>query len=235
MVLATLRGPCSRGISGDAQYSARPLGAADRRANLADVAALLDASSVAAVEADWRRRGRLWTGGQYSGLAVWTIVTEQATLFAGDIKLWLNGNIKRRLRGWVILSFAFVAGRRSFCQEIALAKWCWGRSSISRSRRLRTHGWGWQIVLGSARGCRIGVRGIAAMLDLHRLGLPRGGVLDTYVLRNALMVGLVMGFAVIPSFTRLPKTPSLPFPSIALGIAAGATPWQRRSALCRRQ
>jgi phosphate transport system permease protein len=57
---------------------------------------------------------------------------------------------------------------------------------------------------------------------------PRGGVVDTYVQRNALVVGFVMGFAVIPNIYTLAEDAlnSVPSHLRAASLAAGATPWQ---------
>ncbi|HNQ75921.1 MAG TPA: ABC transporter permease subunit, partial [Pseudothauera hydrothermalis] len=68
----------------------------------------------------------------------------------------------------------------------------------------------------------------AAML-LTRIGFdPRGGVVDTYVQRNALVVGMVMGFAIIPNIYTLAEDAlnSVPSQLRAASLAAGATPWQ---------
>jgi phosphate transport system permease protein len=57
---------------------------------------------------------------------------------------------------------------------------------------------------------------------------PRGGVVDTYVQRNALVVGMVMGFAIIPNIYTLAEDARNAVPSQlrAASLAAGATPWQ---------
>ncbi|MEX2453483.1 MAG: ABC transporter permease subunit, partial [Rhodospirillaceae bacterium] len=57
---------------------------------------------------------------------------------------------------------------------------------------------------------------------------PRGGMVDSYVQRNALIVGFVMGFAVIPNIYTLAEDALSAVPSSlrAASLAAGATPWQ---------
>ena len=57
---------------------------------------------------------------------------------------------------------------------------------------------------------------------------PRGSVVDTYVQRNALVVGFVMGFAVIPNIYTLAEDAlnSIPNDLRAASLATGATPWQ---------
>lgn len=55
-----------------------------------------------------------------------------------------------------------------------------------------------------------------------------GPMLDTYVQRNALVVGVMMGFAVIPIIYTLAEDAlsSVPEHLRAASLACGATPWQ---------
>jgi phosphate transport system permease protein len=57
---------------------------------------------------------------------------------------------------------------------------------------------------------------------------PRGGFVDTYVQRNALVVGFIMGFAVIPIIYTLAEDAlsAVPEHLRAASLGAGATPWQ---------
>lgn len=64
---------------------------------------------------------------------------------------------------------------------------------------------------------------------LAALGLdPRGFYFDTYVQRNALIVGVVMGFAVIPIIYTISEDAlsSVPEHLRSASLGAGATPWQ---------
>ncbi len=64
---------------------------------------------------------------------------------------------------------------------------------------------------------------------LSGMGLdPRGGLLGTYSQRNALIVGFVMGFAVIPIIYTLAEDAlsSVPRTLREGSLGAGATPWQ---------
>ncbi|MEL7237474.1 MAG: ABC transporter permease subunit, partial [Planctomycetota bacterium] len=81
------------------------------------------------------------------------------------------------------------------------------------------------IVFAAGIGAALSLAG----LDLrHEFGLFTSGALDRFDQRNALVVGMIMGFAVIPiiytvsedALTAVPNT----LRSAALG--AGATPWQ---------
>ncbi|CAN5766909.1 hypothetical protein BH23PSE1_BH23PSE1_01280 [soil metagenome] len=57
---------------------------------------------------------------------------------------------------------------------------------------------------------------------------PRGGLIDTYQQRNALVVGFIMAFAVIPNIYTLSEDALNAVPSHlrAGSLACGATPWQ---------
>src|SRR5439155_2876096 len=57
---------------------------------------------------------------------------------------------------------------------------------------------------------------------------PRGSFLDTYVQRNALVVGMVMGFAIIPIIYTIADDAlaSVPQHLRSGSLGAGATPWQ---------
>ena len=64
---------------------------------------------------------------------------------------------------------------------------------------------------------------------LEGMGLdPRGGLVDTYVQRNALVVGFLTGFAVVPIIYTLAEDAlsSVPDHLRAASLASGATPWQ---------
>ena len=68
---------------------------------------------------------------------------------------------------------------------------------------------------------------ISSVLD--GMGLdPRGGFIDTYVQRNALIVGFVMGFAVIPIIYTISEDAlqAVPEHLRSASLGAGATQWQ---------
>jgi phosphate transport system permease protein len=83
---------------------------------------------------------------------------------------------------------------------------------------------------------RFAAGGALALLAAVALGFaldgagydPRGGVLGTYVQRNALVVGFVMGFAIIPIIYTLAEDAltSVPTHLRQASLGAGATPWQ---------
>lgn len=151
-------------------------------------------------------------------------VLERA-LFVGDLKLWLNGNIGSGFAGWMILflplSLVVVLFAGNRLGEMILGPKLMSVSATS---------YAWmgmaKIVLGTLAVAGLAC-GVAAILT--KLGWDsRGGVLDTYVQRNALMVGLVMGFAVIPLIYTIAEDAlsTVPQHLRSASLGAGATPWQ---------
>ena len=75
----------------------------------------------------------------------------------------------------------------------------------------------------------LSIAGGAAWLSSGALGMdPRGGVMGTYVDRNALIVGFVMGFAIIPIIFTLADDALTEVPNHLreASLGAGATQWQ---------
>jgi phosphate transport system permease protein len=68
---------------------------------------------------------------------------------------------------------------------------------------------------------------LALLMTVAGIG-ARGTVVDTYVQRNALVVGFAMGFAVIPIIYTIAEDAlnSVPEHLRAASLACGATPWQ---------
>jgi phosphate transport system permease protein len=146
-------------------------------------------------------------------------------LFAGDIKLWLNGNIGSGFAGWMILflplSLVVVLFAGNRLGEMLLGPKLFSVSATS---------YAWmgmaKIILGTIAVAAL-ASGVAAILTWMGWD-SRGGVLDTYVQRNALMVGLVMGFAVIPLIYTIAEDAlsTVPQHLRSASLGAGATPWQ---------
>ncbi len=155
-------------------------------------------------------------------------------LLGGNVKLWLAGSAGEASGGWVLilaplcaLGMAWLLSRY-VTPALRRASVDWTRRQLAVADLLKFGG-GVVATLGLAWG-------LAHMLD--GLGLdPRGGLgfgqLDlsptsTYVQRNALIVGFVMGFAVVPIIYTLAEDAlsSVPEHLRAASLATGATPWQ---------
>ncbi|MBX3493807.1 MAG: ABC transporter permease subunit [Parvibaculum sp.] len=149
----------------------------------------------------------------------------ETVLFAGDFKAWVNGDFGTGFPMLFIvllpLSFMFVTwafnravGHKYRERERELDRAAAGRLDFMR----------WGLLIAAATVTSLIV---ASLLSATGFDL-RGGVFDTYVQRNALVVGFVMGFAVIPNIYTLAEDAmnSVPSHLRAASLATGATPWQ---------
>ncbi len=68
----------------------------------------------------------------------------------------------------------------------------------------------------------------ASVLFTVGFGDPRGSIVDTYVQRNSLVVGFIMGFAIIPIIYTIAEDAlsTVPEHLRSASLGAGATPWQ---------
>jgi phosphate transport system permease protein len=146
-------------------------------------------------------------------------------LFAGDAQQWLDGRIGSAFGGWVFLllplSLVIVLGAGGSWGAAALRKRsaAWSRATSARFDLAR-------FVLGGL--LTVGVALLGALV-LTSLGLdPRGGLIGTYAQRNALVVGFVMGFAIIPIIYTVAEDAlsSVPAHLREASLGAGATTWQ---------
>ncbi|MEL7061344.1 MAG: ABC transporter permease subunit [Acidobacteriota bacterium] len=154
-------------------------------------------------------------------------------LFLGDIKAWLawgpDSGLDERFAdptgGWMLLMIPVSA------LLVALAV---GRFV---NPRMRDRGTEWDrrqyatADLIKFLSCLVVMVIVAYALSalLAALGLdPRGGYVDTYVQRNALIVGFAMGFAIIPIIYTISEDALSTVPSHlrSASLGAGATRWQ---------
>ncbi|MEN8006629.1 MAG: ABC transporter permease subunit [Candidatus Krumholzibacteriota bacterium] len=145
--------------------------------------------------------------------------------FAGDFKGWLDGRMGSGISGWLVL-LLLPCG--------LFVGWLNGRygQGFIRNRSLR---WG-RFPLGLLDlGRFLASAALAVTLALFLGWLlessgwdPRGSVYGTYVQRNALVVGIAMGFAIIPLIYTISEDAltSVPDHLRAASLGAGATPWQ---------
>jgi phosphate transport system permease protein len=162
------------------------------------------------------------------GLAALVGPALERALFAGDVELWLDGQIGKALGGWLFLLLPLA---------ILLVALAMG-SLVNPSFRVKSASWTHRtcalvsflkFALGGLAATALAL--VAAAL-LQGAGLdPRAdlfGLLGTYVQRNALVVGFVMGFAVIPIIYTLAEDAlsSVPEHLRLASLGAGATPWQ---------
>ena len=146
-------------------------------------------------------------------------------LFAGDMELWLDGQRGSGVGGSVllllpvaVLAAIFLTGRTfGGWMRRAGARWTRRRSA---AMAIVQFGLGALLTIALALGAAFALDGVG--FD------PRGSFFGTYVQRNALIVGFVMGFAIIPIIYTLAEDAlsSVPEHLRLASLGAGATPWQ---------
>jgi len=149
----------------------------------------------------------------------------ERAFFAGDFKAWVNGSTGS---GWPFMMFvllpvcfllATLAVGRTVGPRLSSAM-----RTLPRSRAGLLDGGRWIATFVIAL-VLAGV--VAAVLTSAGWDL-RGGVVDTYVQRNTMVVGFAMGFAVIPIIYTIAEDAlnSVPEHLRGASLACGATPWQ---------
>lgn len=148
----------------------------------------------------------------------------ESVAFQGDLRAWLDGNGPAWGGTWLLL-LPLAALAVQIVDSIFVAPWI-RRASATWDRRT------------SARASliRFLVDAVAAVLlafvvarSLGTTGFdPRGSVVGTYVQRNAMIVGLAMGFAIIPIIYTLAEDAlqSVPNHLREASLGTGATVWQ---------
>jgi phosphate transport system permease protein len=146
-------------------------------------------------------------------------------LFRGDLKGWLAGHVGGALSGWLVLLFPVCALATVVFLDRAvnphLRRWTASRSRLA----------GGLVDLGkfAAAGVLTIALDLLLAAGLSALGLdPRGALVGTYVQRNALVVGFMMGFAIIPIIYTIAEDAlsSVPEHLRSASLGCGATPWQ---------
>jgi len=146
-------------------------------------------------------------------------------LFYGDFKAWTAGKIGSGMPFMFLvtlpLSYALVVFlfRRYLGHHYRALLGDRDRAAAGRIDAMR-----WLVFLAVAMVFSFLFAGLLTLLGYD----PRGNVIDSYQQRNALVVGFVMGFAVIPNIYTLAEDAlsSVPGHLRAGSLACGATPWQ---------
>lgn len=151
--------------------------------------------------------------------------TVESMLFAGDVRAWLEGKAGSSIGGWTWMLTPLCGLLMAFINQ----RWV--------TPRVRVFAEGWTRVrfvlfdLGRYLLCCVATLVMAALFGvvLNAIGWDlRGTFLDTYVQRNAMIVGFIMGFAIIPIIYTISDDAlsSVPESLRAASLGAGATPWQ---------
>jgi phosphate transport system permease protein len=145
--------------------------------------------------------------------------------FAGDVMRWLDGQIGGPFGGWAALFFPMACLLAGWGVSNFLGEWVRELTrSWTRQRCALFDVFQFLAVMLTAS-----LLALAAAWVVSALGFdPRGGVIDTYDQRNALVVGFVMGFAIIPIIYTISEDALTAVPEHlrSASLGAGATPWQ---------
>lgn len=149
----------------------------------------------------------------------------ERVFFYNDFMAWTNGDVGTGtpFMVLVLLPVAFFAARWLLHKAVGDRLRDYQRG-LTKSRAGMVDVARWAGLLAGAVALSL-----VAASALTALGFdPRGGLVDTYVQRNALVVGFVMGFAIIPTIYSLAEDAlsSVPDHLRSASLAAGATPWQ---------
>jgi len=150
----------------------------------------------------------------------------ERAFFAGDIKRWLGDpGFGSGAGGFTIILFPLCALGITVLSAWLLGPWLRRISAAWTPMRcalvdLAKFGAVFFVSLGAASVAAFGLTWLGAD--------PRGGLLDTYTQRNCLVVGVVMGFAVVPIIYTLAEDAlsSVPRQLREGSLGAGASQWQ---------
>ncbi|WP_209426908.1 ABC transporter permease subunit [Pararhodobacter sp. SW119] len=158
-------------------------------------------------------------------VAIWLGPLFEQVLFYGDFKQWTTGRVGTGTPFMFLillpLSYLIVAWsfRKLLGHQYRAFLGDRERAAAGRIDALR-----WLVMLAAAL-----VLSYAFAALLTAIGYdPRGGFIDSYQQRNALVVGFIMAFAVIPNIYTLAEDAlnAVPGHLRAASLACGATPWQ---------
>jgi phosphate transport system permease protein len=149
----------------------------------------------------------------------------ERVLFAGDILRWLDGRVGRGTAGWLLLTLPGAAAVVATLSATIVNPWL--RQNYGHWPRLRFGLLNAGKLAGAillAGGLAWGVSELLVLVGWD----PRGSFVSTYVQRNALVVGFVMGFAIIPIIYTIADDAlsTVPQHLRSASLGAGATQWQ---------
>lgn len=149
----------------------------------------------------------------------------ESWLFAGDIKTWLDGGGNNAAGGWMLLLVPLAALTTAWLLATYVQPWLRRRSAAWSEARMA----GVELIKFCLGTVFTFLLAMVASHLLAGLGLdPRSSFLGAYNQRNVLIVGFVMGFAIIPIIYTIAEDAlsSVPQHLRSASLGAGATPWQ---------
>jgi phosphate transport system permease protein len=161
------------------------------------------------------------------GLAIWLGPVLERLFFLGNIKLWLDGNQGSGFGGWFLLVLPAAALFVAVVMTRNLGPWFRQKATTMDRLQLAVFDFGRFLVgAGLVVAIALGVAWVVELVGLDPRG--QGRFFGTYVQRNSLVVGFVMGFAIIPIIYTIAEDAlsAVPEHLRAASLGAGATPWQ---------
>ncbi len=149
----------------------------------------------------------------------------ESLMFHGNFKAWLDGRVGTGAPGIGMLAWPLIVVALLVADRRYVADWIHRRLPSMTSRREAGTDF---VKYVSLLALSVGIAWAIAMLG-SALGFdPRGYLLGTYVQRNALVVGFVMGFAVIPIIYTIADDAlaAVPHTLRSASLGCGATRWQ---------
>jgi phosphate transport system permease protein len=149
----------------------------------------------------------------------------EQVLFEGNLKAWLAGNVGSGASGWLVLLLPLAGIGTALFLGRFINPWLrrvsshWGRAACALAALVK---------FLAAAALAVAVAWLGAQL-LSGLGFdPRGTLVGTYEQRNSLIVGFVMGFAIIPIIYTIAEDALTAVPEHlrSASLGCGATPWQ---------
>ena len=149
----------------------------------------------------------------------------QDWLFAGDMMLWLDSQTGTGTGAWMFLLLPLSALITAVCVTLyvnpILVNWSrnWSPAKFVFVNLVK-------FLVGCATA--FGIALLASFLLTSASLDPRGTYVGTYDPRNAMVVGFVMGFAIIPIIYTIAEDAlsTVPRHLRSASLGAGATPWQ---------
>lgn len=159
-------------------------------------------------------------------LAAWSGPLLEAGLFGGDVRSWLRAGAGPGRAGWWLLFLPLGGLATMYLFGSLLGP---RLRHFMQGKTPRQQAWYelLKLLVGLAVAGLIAL--LLALLVGDGLGIdPRGTLIGPYDERNALVVGFVMGFAIIPIIYTLAEDAlsSVPNHLREASLGAGATPWQ---------
>ncbi|HWB14391.1 MAG TPA: ABC transporter permease subunit [Pirellulales bacterium] len=145
--------------------------------------------------------------------------------FSGDIMSWLSGRVGNGIGGWMLLLLPISALASAWTLANYINPWLrsrsadWGDAQTAVAEMLK--------FVGATLLCFLLALALSSILTGAGFD-PRGTFVGTYEQLNALVVGFVMGFAIIPIIYTIAEDAlsTVPEHLRSASLGAGATPWQ---------